>query len=140
TPDGVRALIAFTKEVIAESGADVKIDWHGHNDRGLALINALVALEAGADRIHGTAAGIGERVGNTPIDQVLVNLKLDGVIDRDLRKLVEFGRRVAKATGVEITANCPRAGVDAFRTASGVHAGAIIKAKRRHVDWIAARV
>src|SRR5690606_38677212 len=71
TPDGVRALIAFTKEVIAESGADVKIDWHGHNDRGLALINALVALEAGADRIHGTAAGIGERVGNTPIDQVL---------------------------------------------------------------------
>ncbi|MFO7156387.1 MAG: LeuA family protein [Pseudomonadota bacterium] len=140
TPDGVRALIAFTKEVIAESGADVKIDWHGHNDRGLALINALVALEAGADRIHGTAAGIGERVGNTPIDQVLVNLKLDGVIDRDLTKLVEFVRTVAKATGVEIPANYPLVGDDAFRTATGVHAAAIIKAKRRNDDWLADRV
>ncbi|HLU30243.1 MAG TPA: LeuA family protein [Acidimicrobiia bacterium] len=140
TPDGVRRLIAFTKEVIAESGADVKIDWHGHNDRGLAVINSLVALEAGADRVHGTAAGIGERVGNTAIDQVLVNLKLDGIVDRDLTKLVEFVRVVAKATGVEIPINYPLVGDDAFRTATGVHAAAIIKAKRRNDDWLADRV
>lgn len=140
TPDGVRSLIAFTKEVIAESGAEVKIDWHGHNDRGLAVINSLVALEAGADRIHGTAAGIGERVGNTAIDQVLINLKLDGIIDWDLTKLVEFVRFVAKATKVEIPINYPLVGDDAFRTATGVHAAAIIKAKRRNDDWLADRV
>lgn len=140
TPDGVRSLIAFTKEVIAESGADVKIDWHGHNDRGLAVINSLVALEAGADRVHGTAAGIGERVGNTAIDQVLVNLKIDGIIDWDLTKLVEFVQTVAKATQVEIPINYPLVGEDAFRTATGVHAAAIIKAKRRNDEWLADRV
>lgn len=140
TPDGVRRLIAFTKEVIAESGADVKIDWHGHNDRGLAVINSLVALEAGAHRVHGTAAGIGERVGNTAIDQVLVNLKIDGVIDWDLTRLVEFVETVARATQVEIPINYPLVGADAFRTATGVHAAAIIKAKRRNDDWLADRV
>lgn len=140
TPEGVRRLIAFTKEVIAESGADVKIDWHGHNDRGLAVINSLVALEAGADRVHGTAAGIGERVGNTAIDQVLVNLKIDGIIDWDLTKLVEFVQTVAKATKVDIPINYPLVGEDAFRTATGVHAAAIIKAKRRNDEWLADRV
>lgn len=140
TPEGVRRLIAFTQEVIAESGAEVKIDWHGHNDRGLAVINSLVALEAGADRVHGTAAGIGERVGNTAIDQLLVNLKLDGIIDWDLTKLVEFVQTVAKATKVEIPINYPLVGDDAFRTATGVHAAAIIKAKRRNDEWLADRV
>ncbi|AKU91491.1 LeuA family protein [Vulgatibacter incomptus] len=140
TPDGVRRLIAFTKALIAESGADVKIDWHGHNDRGLAVVNTLFALEYGADRLHGTAMGIGERVGNTAIDQLLVNLKLLGVIDRDLTKLVEFVRAVATATKVGIPINYPLVGEDAFRTATGVHAAAIIKAKRRGDEWLADRV
>lgn len=140
TPDGVRQLIAFTKEIIAKTGADVKVDWHGHNDRGLAVINSLVALQAGADRVHGTAAGIGERVGNTAIDQLLVNLKLDGHIDWDLTHLVEFVQAVAKATKVEIPINYPLVGEDAFRTATGVHAAAIIKAKRRNDEWLADRV
>jgi 2-isopropylmalate synthase len=140
TPDGVRQLIAFTKEIIAKTGADVKVDWHGHNDRGLAVINSLVALQAGADRVHGTAAGIGERVGNTAIDQLLVNLKLDGHIDWDLTHLVEFVQAVAKATKVEIPINYPLVGEDAFRTATGVHAAAIIKAKRRNDESLADRV
>jgi len=140
TPDGVRALIEFTKALIKDTGADVKVDWHGHNDRGLAVINTLAALEAGADRLHGTAMGIGERVGNTAIDQVMVNLKLAGIIDWDLTKLVEFVRTVANATKVDIPISYPLVGDDAFRTATGVHAAAIIKAKRRGDDWLADRV
>ncbi|HEY0839666.1 MAG TPA: LeuA family protein [Vulgatibacter sp.] len=140
TPDGVQALLAFTRGIVEASGVDVKIDWHGHNDRGLAVINTLVALESGADRIHGTAMGIGERVGNTAIDQLLVNLKLAGVIDWDLTRLVEYVRAVAAATGMEIPINYPLVGDDAFRTATGVHAAAIVKAKRRGDDWLADRV
>lgn len=140
TPEGVKRLIEFTRELIDSMGADVKIDWHGHNDRGLAVANTLAALEAGADRLHGTAAGIGERVGNTAIDQVLVNLKLLGVIDWDLSRLVEFVQKVAAATQVDIPINYPLVGDDAFRTATGVHAAAIIKAKRMNDDWLADRV
>lgn len=140
TPDGVRNLITWTRGLIRGMGADVKIDWHGHNDRGLAVVNTLIALEFGADRIHGTAMGIGERVGNTAIDQLLVNLKLLGAIDWDLTKLVEYVKLVAEATKVPIPVNYPLVGDDAFRTATGVHAAAIIKAKRRGDEWLADRV
>src|SRR5256885_504622 len=80
TPSGVQALIRFVlDEVVKPSGQKVRVDWHGHSDRGLAVANSLAALAAGADCVHGTALGIGERVGNTQIDQILVNLKLMGV-------------------------------------------------------------
>ena len=140
TPDGVRRLIEWTRGLVRGMGADVKIDWHGHNDRGLAVVNTLVALECGADRVHGTAMGIGERVGNTAIDQVLVNLKLLGVFERDLTRLVEYVETVSAATRVPIPVNYPLVGGDAFRTATGVHAAAIVKAKRRGDDWLADRV
>ncbi len=140
TPDGTRRLVQWTKGLIRGMGADVKIDWHGHNDRGLAVVNTLIALENGADRIHGTAMGIGERVGNTAIDQLLVNLKLLGVIDWDLTQLVRYVETVSKATKVPVPVNYPLVGGDAFRTATGVHAAAIIKAKRRGDDWLADRV
>jgi 2-isopropylmalate synthase len=80
TPDGVRALVEFTRNVVASVGVtDVGIDWHGHNDRGLVLVNAITAIEAGADRVHGTALGIGERVGNAPMELLLLNLGLLGL-------------------------------------------------------------
>jgi len=131
TPDGVRNLIRFTKDVVASSGAAaVGIDWHGHNDRGLALENAFCALECGADRVHGTALGIGERAGNAPIELVLLNLRLLGLLpkERDLTRLVEYCDTVARAVCWQIPPNHPLAGRDAFRTATGVHAAAIAKA------------
>jgi 2-isopropylmalate synthase len=133
TPDGVRNLIAFTRAVIAGTGARVGIDWHGHNDRGLALGNALFALEYGADRVHGTALGIGERVGNPAMELLLLNLRLLGQLpaDRDLTKLVEYCGTVARAVGYEIPHNYPLVGRDSFRTATGVHAAAIIKAMQK---------
>jgi 2-isopropylmalate synthase len=141
TPDGVQNLINFTKSVIAGSGAKVGIDWHGHNDRGLALENALWALEFGADRVHGTALGIGERVGNAQMELILLNLKLLGLLeDQDLSQLLNYCRTAADAVGWSIPINYPLVGRDAFRTATGVHAAAIIKAKVRDDDWLADRV
>jgi 2-isopropylmalate synthase len=140
TPNGVRNLIWFIREVIRGTGEDVKIDWHGHRDRGLAVINALVAAEAGAHRVHGTAVGIGERVGNCAMDLLLVNMQLLGWIDRDLSRLEEYCRLVAETTGVPLPDNYPVVGKDAFRTGTGVHAAAIIKARSRGDDWLADRV
>lgn len=131
TPDGVRGLVAWTRNLIVGCGAEVGIDWHGHNDRGLAVINSLVALEAGADRAHGTGLGLGERVGNAAMDQLLINLKLGGAYKKDLSSLARYCELVARACQVEIPANYPVFGRDAFRTATGVHAAAIIKAQKK---------
>jgi 2-isopropylmalate synthase len=140
TPEGVRSLIGWTRKLVASTGQQVAIDWHGHNDRGLALANALAAVEYGADRVHGTVLGIGERVGNTPLDLLLVNLKLRGLIDRDLRGLVALVDHVSRAVQVAIPASYPLAGQDAFRTGTGVHAAAIVKARRKNDAWLADRV
>jgi 2-isopropylmalate synthase len=140
TPSGARNVIRFIREVVDATGEDVKVDWHGHKDRGLSVINALAAGEAGADRLHGTAVGIGERVGNCPIDLLLVNMQLLGWIDRDLHRLQEYCRFVADTTGVPLPDNYPVVGRDAFRTGTGVHASAIIKARARGEDWLADRV
>jgi 2-isopropylmalate synthase len=141
TPDGVRNLIQFTRSLIAATGAEVGIDWHGHNDRGMALVNALFALEWGADRVHGTALGIGERVGNSPMELILLNLKLLGMLeDRDLTRLLEYCQLAASVLGWTVPINYPLVGRDAFRTATGVHAAAIIKAQAKGDAWLADRV
>lgn len=138
TPEGVTQLVRFVREEIVEpSGRNVKIDWHGHRDRGLGVANTLAAIEAGADRVHGTALGIGERVGNAEMDLLLVNLKLLGLHDCDLTALPNYCEAVSKATGVPMMANYPVLGADAFRTGTGVHAAAIIKARQKGDDWLA---
>lgn len=142
TPEGVRNLIAWTHDLLVGLGVRdrVRVDWHQHSDRGLALINTLVAIEAGADRVHGTALGIGERVGNTPLDQLLVNLKLRGHWEGDLSALGRLVDLVSEATAVPIPVNYPVFGDDAFRTGTGVHAAAVIKAHRKGDHWLADRI
>src|ERR1044071_4435526 len=135
TPSGVQALIRFVLDgAVKPSGQEARVVWHRHSGRGLAVANSLAALAAGADCVHGTALGIGERVGNTQMDQMLVNLKLMGVapwVDQDLTKLKEYCTTVSQATGVPIPRNYPVMGEDAFRTATGVHAAAVIKAFKK---------
>jgi 2-isopropylmalate synthase len=140
TPWGVRNLVKFVRGVVTKVNPAVKIDWHGHADRGLGVINTIAAIEAGADRVHGCALGIGERVGNTAIDQLMVNLKLMDWIDNDLTKLPEYVKYVSKATHVPLPDQYPVIGRDAFRTGTGVHAAAIIKAKKKGSEWLADRV
>ncbi|MGI8565160.1 MAG: LeuA family protein [Pyrinomonadaceae bacterium] len=131
TPDGARAVVRFVKKIIEEQGEQVRLDWHGHQDRGLGVINSIAAIEGGADQVHGSALGVGERVGNTPMDQLLVNLKLMGWIDNDLRRLPDYCRTAESACGWTIPVNYPVFGRDAFRTATGVHAAAVIKSYRK---------
>jgi len=129
TPQGAYNLIKFAiEEVVRPSGEKIRVDWHGHNDRGLAIANSLWAVAAGANCVHAAANSLGERVGNTPMELMLVNLRLMGLIDRDLSRLKEYCEKVAKATHTTIPPNYPVIGRDAFRTATGVHAAAIIKA------------
>ena len=145
TPDGVRNLLNFTKGLLRALDVEerVQLDWHGHNDRGHALPLALFALEYGVDRAHGCGLGIGERVGNTSMDLLLLNLYLLGQLDpkqHDLSCLVEYVHKVSEYTGVPIHPSYPLSGRDAFRTATGVHAAAVIKAEGKGDHALADRV
>ena len=144
TPRGVQSLMSFIQEeVIPDSGIkrrDIEINWHGHQDRGLGVANNLAAVEYGADVIHGTALGVGERSGNAPLDQTLVNLSLMGVISNDLTNLSEYVRKANEYIEVPLPKNYPIFGDDAFETGTGVHASAVIKALRKGDDWLADRV
>jgi 2-isopropylmalate synthase len=128
TPEGARAVVRFAASVVEECGGGIGIDWHGHRDRDMGTVNSIAALAAGATRVHGTVLGLGERVGNTPIDLLMVNLVLMGWIDRDLTHLNDLVQIVSEATGEPIPDNYPVFGRDAFRTATGVHAAAVVKA------------
>jgi 2-isopropylmalate synthase len=136
TPAGAFALVQYVlNEVVKPSGEKIRVEWHGHCDRGFGVANSMSALMAGADCVHACAIGIGERVGNTQMDLMLVNLKLMGIspwADQDLTKLREYCEAVSEATGVPIPPNYPVVGEDAFRTATGVHAAAVIKAYKKN--------
>ena len=144
TPNGVRKLLGFIQdEVIPDSGAkrrDIEVNWHGHQDRGLGVANNLAAVEAGADVIHGTALGVGERAGNAPLDQTLVNLSLMGVIKNDLTALNDYMRKAHEYIEVALPRNYPVFGKDAFETGTGVHASAVVKAMKKGDHWLADRI
>jgi len=142
TPDGTRNLIRFTQNLLKAYGAHhVKLDFHNHNDRGLGLVNALTAVEEGIDRVHGTALGIGERVGNTAMELILLNLKLAGALEgQDMTNLIRYCELTSKAVGMPVPVNYPLVGADAFRTSTGVHAAAIIKAQSKGDTELADRI
>jgi 2-isopropylmalate synthase len=141
TPAGTRALVRFViEEIVEPSGEDIGVDWHGHRDRGLGLANTLAAIQAGATRVHGTALGIGERAGNAEMDLILVNLKLLGLHDHDLSRLTEYCETMAESYRVPLPHTAPVVGRDAFRTGTGVHAAAIIKAEAKGDAWLADRI
>jgi len=144
TPNGVKKLLNFIdEEVIKDSGymrSEIEVNWHGHQDRGLGVANNIAAVEAGADVIHGTALGVGERAGNAPLDQTLVNLKLMGAIDNDLTLLNEYVKKANEYIEVPLPHNYPVFGRDAFETGTGVHASAVIKAMKKGDQWLADRV
>ena len=135
-PEAAWNLVSWVRTFLTDLKADAGIDWHGHRDRGLDLANSLAAIEAGASRVHGAALGLGERVGNTPLEQLLINLNLLGMRDDDLSCLQQYIDTVSQATGFPVPVNAPMIGRDAFRTATGVHAAAILKARNKGDGWL----
>ncbi|MFQ5617266.1 MAG: LeuA family protein, partial [Anaerolineales bacterium] len=140
TPGGVRALITYLRKMVDEINPEVSIDWHGHRDRGMSITNTLEAIRAGADRVHACGLGVGERSGNTPMELLLVNLNLLGWADRDLTRLPEYCQVIADKCGAPIPFNYPVVGADSFRTATGVHAAAVVKALDTGDQWLSDRV
>jgi 2-isopropylmalate synthase len=131
TPEGTRALLRFVSEQVkVRSGRTVRVDWHGQQDRGLALANALAATEAGADRVLASALGLGERCGTVPLELLLTNLRLIGRWPHTLNALQEYCESAAAAFGVAIAPAHAVIGADAFRIGSGAHATAMVKALR----------
>lgn len=129
TPGGVDRLVRYVRdEVVRPKGQAILLDWHGHRDRGLAVANCLAAIEAGVDRVHATALGVGERAGNAEMDILLANLAILGAPRGDLSRLIDYCHLVAEALGLPIAYNYPVVGTDAFTTAAGVHAAAVVKA------------
>jgi 2-isopropylmalate synthase len=131
TPQGTRAVVRFVRELADKHDKTIGVDWHGHRDRDLGIANCLAAIEAGADRVHGSALGVGERAGNAPMDLLLINCRLQGWIDNDLTAMPGYVQAAAKALEVDIPHNYPVLGQDAFETGTGVHAAAVIKAFRK---------
>ncbi|MFI9422205.1 LeuA family protein [Streptomyces achromogenes] len=135
TPAGVHRLVGFVKSLIKDRGSHVKILWHGHNDRGLGLANSIAAVEAGADIVGGAFLGIGERSGNTALEQVIMYLYQNGVGNFDVKNLIPYLKKLSAATEFPIPVNMPLVGQQAFATCTGTHAAAVLKAAEIGTDF-----
>ena len=101
---------------------------HCHNDLGMAVANTITAAEAGAFQLHTTVNGIGERVGNTPLEELLVALRLQFGIDTyDLSKLMGLSKTVEHHSRLRLPKNKPVVGLNAFSHESGIHVAAVLE-------------
>jgi methanogen homocitrate synthase len=111
----------------------IPICMHCHDDLGMALANTLAGAEAGAKQLHTTVNGIGERSGNTPLEELLVTLRLH--YDKnsyDLTKLKDLSKLVESYSGVSVAKNKAVVGVNAFAHESGIHVAAVLEEPRTY--------
>ncbi len=110
------------------SNLKMPVGFHGHNDLGLAVANSLSAYRAGAQEIHCTINGMGERAGNAPLDEVALDLKFFYNKETlDLKKLYSLSKYVSALTGLSINQNKPLVGPKAFAHESGIHVDGVMK-------------
>lgn len=111
----------------------VPICMHCHDDLGMALANTLAGAEAGAKQLHTTVNGIGERSGNTPLEELLMALRLHHGIDRyDLTKLKDISKLVESYSGISVAKNKAVVGANAFAHESGIHVAAVLEEPRTY--------
>jgi len=131
TPDEVKDRLAFLRGHVR--GLDgVLLGVHFHDDFGLATANTLAAVQAGADIVHCTVGGIGERAGNAALEETAAALALrpdlyGRAIRLDAAKLVPLCRLVSGLTGIPIAPNKAVCGENAFATGAGVHQDGLLK-------------
>ena len=129
-PSGVANLLRFVKKTIAAHNSHIFQWWHGHNDRGLALANALCALDHGIDGISGTFLGIGERSGNICIEQIMLHLNQYYGSAYCLDSARQYCSLLSRYTEYTMPINQPLFGNQSFTTTAGTHIRALEKAKR----------
>lgn len=111
----------------------IPICMHCHDDLGMALANTLAGAEAGAKQLHTTVNGIGERSGNTPLEELLMALRLHHGIDRyDLSKLKDISKLVESYSGISVSKNKAVVGANAFAHESGIHVAAVLEEPRTY--------
>jgi len=134
-PRGTFRIVRFVKEVLRELGKEkVMVDWHGHRDMGNDVANTLVAIAAGADRVHVVARGIGERAGNTQMEAVLINLTAilgeAGLKNPwQMEKLLELLSIYSDLVEIKSPSHGPLAG-RSHTTSLGIHTAAMLKAEK----------
>ncbi len=116
------------------------IEFHAHNDFGLGTANTLAALEAGTDVVHASVIGLGERVGNAPLEEVAAGATLlHGRAHRlDLSRLCELARLVQRCSGVTVAANKAIVGESYSQVESGAVAAEYtrIMEQREDLQWL----
>lgn len=124
-PSSVQALFSRLYSV----APDLVLEFHGHDDLGLATANTLAAVEGGARAVSVTVTGLGERAGNAPLEEVVVALQhLHGIeTGVELSELVALSRRVAECSGRPIPGAKPIVGADIFTHESGIHVAALLR-------------
>lgn len=127
TPIGTSNLLTFIKRNIIKKNKHILLDWHGHNDRGLALANTYAAITHGINRVQATALGVGERAGNISMEELVFNLSMDNIGQWNLKELKKYAKIASRILKFKLPANYPIIGKDVFKTATGVHAAAILK-------------
>ncbi|MBI2425730.1 MAG: 2-isopropylmalate synthase [Candidatus Hydrogenedentes bacterium] len=133
---------ALVSGIVAFAGPDIIVSAHCHNDMGLATANTIAAIQRGARQVEVTVNGIGERAGNTALEEVAVILHATGMARHglDLTRIAALSARVAAATGVPVQPNRPVVGRNAFAHSSGIHQDGILKAPEiyEHVrpQWV----
>lgn len=116
-------LVTAIKKVVS-----VPLCIHCHNDLGMAVANTITAAEAGAYQLHTTVNGIGERVGNTPLEELLVALRLQFGIDKyNLANLTDLSKIVERHSRLRLPKNKPVVGLNAFSHESGIHVAAVLE-------------
>jgi D-citramalate synthase len=125
-----------TTEVVERLAALGPTSAHTHDDLGLGVTNALAAIDAGADLVHATVNGIGERAGNVALEEVVMALQhVYDVETLDTTKLYELGQTVARATGMRPAPNKAVTGENAFAHESGIHTDGTLKDDRMYEPY-----
>ncbi|MEM4446403.1 MAG: homocitrate synthase [Candidatus Jordarchaeales archaeon] len=130
TPEGMYELVSFLSSKLKGAGLDV----HCHNDLGLAVANSLAGVKAGANVVHVTVNGLGERAGIASLAEVAVALKVLMGIDPGIKYhlLTELSSMVERYSGVYLSPHTPIVGVNAFSHKAGVHVAAVLADPRTY--------
>jgi 2-isopropylmalate synthase len=139
-PWEVKEIVERTLEHLHAADPGVRLGIHTHDDAGMAIANAAMAVQAGCSQVQGTINGFGERVGNcnlcTLVPTLQLKMGLRCLSDENLTHLTELSRFVAESANVAPNPRQPYVGASAFAHKGGIHVSAVMKVEHsyQHID------